>query len=109
SAIFAAISGSATATTATMAKVAIPEMKKYNYDDKISTSSVAAGGTLGFLIPPSVILILYGVLTYEPIGELLVMGFIPGILMTLLFMFAIYIQVKKNPSLAPSSKNDYTF
>src|SRR5699024_163446 len=86
SAIFSAISGSATATTATMARVAIPEMNKYEYDAKLSTSSVAAGGTLGFLIPPSVILILYGVLTYEPIGELLVAGFIPGILMTLFFM-----------------------
>jgi len=109
SAIFSAISGSATATTATMARVAIPEMNKYEYDAKLSTSSVAAGGTLGFLIPPSVILILYGVLTYEPIGELLVAGFIPGILMTLFFMLSIYFQAKKNPELAPQKTKKSTF
>src|SRR5699024_4614381 len=63
SAIFSSISGSQSATTATLARVAIPEMHEYNYDPKLSTSTVAAGGTLGFLIPPSVILILYGVLT----------------------------------------------
>lgn len=101
STIFSSISGSATATTATMARVSIPEMKKYNYDSRLSTASVAAGGTLGFLIPPSVILILYGVLTYEPIGELLLAGFIPGIVMALMFMLTINLQVRMNPDLAP--------
>lgn len=109
STIFSAISGSATATTATMARVAIPEMDKYNYDSRLSTSSVAAGGTLGFLIPPSVILILYGVLTYEPIGELLVAGFVPGIVMALMFMLTINIQVRLNPELAPTKTGATTF
>lgn len=101
SAIFSSISGSASATTATLAKVAIPEMQKYDYSPRVSTATVAAGGTLGFLIPPSVILILYGVLTQEPIGQLLIAGLIPGILLTLLFMLTVYIQIRRNPSLAP--------
>lgn len=103
SAIFSSISGSASATTATIARVAIPEMRKYKYDSRLSTAAVAAGGTLGFLIPPSVILILYGVLTMEPIGDLLVAGLVPGILLALLFMFVIYIQIIRDPSLAPVS------
>jgi tripartite ATP-independent transporter DctM subunit len=101
SAIFSSISGSIIATTATMAKVSLPEMEKYEYHAKISTSSIAAGGTLGILIPPSVILILYGVLTMENIGDLLIAGLIPGILMALTFMISIYIQIRRNPSLAP--------
>ena len=101
SALFSAISGSVNATTATMARIALPEMKKYRYDDELSTSCVAAGGTLGILIPPSVILVLYGILTMEPIGKLLIAGLVPGILQMLLFMLAIYLMVLRNPSLAP--------
>lgn len=101
SALFASISGSVNATTATMARIALPEMKKYKYDPGLSTSSIAAGGTLGILIPPSVILVLYGVLTMEPIGELLIAGIIPGILQMFLFMIVIYFIVVKNPALAP--------
>ncbi len=101
SAIFAAISGSANATTATLAKITIPEMRKYDYKPTLATAAVAAGGTLGVLIPPSVILILYGALTMEPIGPLLIGGFIPGILMTLMFMLTVNIQVRMNPSIAP--------
>lgn len=101
SALFSAISGSVNATTATMARIALPEMKKYRYDDELSTSCVAAGGTLGILIPPSVILVLYGILTMEPIGKLLIAGLVPGILQMLLFMIAIYLMVLRNPSLAP--------
>jgi TRAP-type C4-dicarboxylate transport system permease large subunit len=93
SSIFAAISGSSNATTATLAKIAIPEMNQYNYKTTFSTAAVAAGGTLGILIPPSVILILYGALTSEPIGPLLIGGLIPGIIMTVLFMIMINIQV----------------
>lgn len=100
-AAFAAVSGSTTATAATMATVALPEMKRYRYKDSLATASVAAGGTLGILIPPSVILVLYGILTFEPIGKLLIAGILPGILMTVLFMGVIYFQVKRNPSLAP--------
>ncbi|MEK3643613.1 MULTISPECIES: TRAP transporter large permease [unclassified Aeribacillus] len=101
SSIFAAISGSSNATTATLAKIAIPEMKRYQYKTTFSTAAVAAGGTLGILIPPSVILILYGALTSEPIGPLLIGGLVPGILLTLLFMLMINIQVRLNPSIAP--------
>lgn len=100
-AVFSSISGSVTATTATMAKVTLPEMKKYEYQPSMSTASVAAGGTLGILIPPSVILILYGVLTMENIGELLIGGLIPGLILTVGFMLTIYFQILKNPSLAP--------
>ncbi|WP_405103705.1 TRAP transporter large permease [Oceanobacillus sp. FSL H7-0719] len=101
SALFSAISGSVNATTATMARIALPEMKKYRYNDALSTSCVAAGGTLGILIPPSVILVLYGILTMEPIGKLLIAGLVPGILQMLLFMLVIYLMVLRKPSLAP--------
>ncbi|MDQ0163108.1 TRAP transporter large permease [Bacillus alveayuensis] len=104
SSIFAAISGSSNATTATLAKIAIPEMNQYNYKTTFSTAAVAAGGTLGILIPPSVILILYGALTSEPIGPLLIGGLIPGIIMTVLFMIMINIQVRLNPSIAPKKE-----
>lgn len=101
SALFSAISGSVNATTATMARIALPEMKKYRYNDALSTSCVAAGGTLGILIPPSVILVLYGILTMEPIGKLLIAGLVPGVLQMLLFMLVIYLMVLRKPSLAP--------
>lgn len=101
SAIFAAISGSTNATTATLARIAIPEMNRYDYKSSLSTSCVAAGGTLGILIPPSVILILYGALTSEPIGPLLIAGLIPGIILAIIFMLTINIQVRLNPSIAP--------
>lgn len=99
--IFSAISGSSNATTATLARICIPEMDKYNYRTNFSTAAVAAGGTLGVLIPPSVLLIIYGALTSESIGPLLIGGLIPGILLTLCFMIMINIQVRKNPELAP--------
>jgi tripartite ATP-independent transporter DctM subunit len=102
SAIFAAISGSTNATTATIARIAIPEMNQYNYKPTLSTACVAAGGTLGILIPPSVILILYGALTMEPIGPLLIAGLIPGVLLASIFMLTINIQVRLNPSIAPT-------
>lgn len=104
SSIFAAISGSTNATTATLARIAIPEMDKYNYKPSLSSASVAAGGTLGILIPPSVILILYGALTQVPIGPLLIGGLIPGILLALVFMLTINIQVRLDPSVAPRAQ-----
>lgn len=109
SSIFAAISGSTTATTATMAKIAIPEMDLYRYQPSLSTSSVAAGGTLGILIPPSVILIVYGSLTQQPIGPLLIGGLVPGVLLTLIFMVMINIQVRLKPELAPRSDRVFTW
>lgn len=100
-AIFSAISGSVNATTATVAKITLPEMKKYHYKPSLSTACVAAGGTLGILIPPSVILILYGILTGENIGALLIAGIIPGILQVILFVITIQILIRRDPSLAP--------
>ena len=109
SAIFASISGSSMSTTATVARVSLPEMKKYNYHSGMAAASIAAGGTLGILIPPSVALILYGVLTMEPIGPLLIAGIIPGIFLTIAFMVTIYIQVRLNPSYAPTMSNSVSF
>ena len=99
---FSAISGSTNATAATMATVTLPEMKKYGYDMGLATGTVAAGGSLGILIPPSTIFIVYGILTEQSIGKLFMAGILPGILLTFLFMAAIYIVVTLNPSLAPA-------
>ncbi len=107
--IFSAISGSLNATTATVSKITLPEMAKYNYKPSLSTSCVAAGGTLGILIPPSVILILYGILTREPIGELLIAGILPGIVQMLFFIVAIMIVVRRDPSLAPARSEKAKF
>lgn len=101
SSIFSSISGSSNATTATLARVSIPEMDKYNYKTTFSTAAVAAGGTLGALIPPSVLLIIYGALTNVPIGPLLIGGFIPGIMLAILFILLIHLQVRLKPSIAP--------
>jgi tripartite ATP-independent transporter DctM subunit len=99
---FAAICGSTTATAATMGKVALPEMKRYNYDDTLATGTVAAAGTLGILIPPSTIFIVYGLLTEESIGKLFVAGVLPGVLLTLLFVLTVIIICLRNPGLGPS-------
>lgn len=101
SSIFSSISGSANATTATLARICIPEMERYKYKTPFASSAVAAGGTLGALIPPSVLLIIYGALTSEPIGQLLIAGIIPGVTLALLFMLLISFQVRLNPELAP--------
>ena len=99
---FSAICGSTNATAATMGTVALPEMKRYNYDPRLATGIVAAGGSLGILIPPSVIFIIYGIMTQESIGKLFVAGILPGILLTGLFIITIYIQCRLNPRLAPA-------
>lgn len=98
---FSAISGSTNATAATMATVTLPEMKRYNYDMSLATGTVAAAGSLGILIPPSVIFIVYGILTEQSIGKLFAAGIFPGIILSILFMLTIYLRVLKNPSLAP--------
>jgi len=82
--------------------VALPEMRKYNYDEKLSTGSVAAGGTIGILIPPSMGFILYGILTEESIGKLFMAGIIPGILEILFYIAVIFILCKSNPILGPA-------
>jgi C4-dicarboxylate transporter DctM subunit len=101
-AIFSAICGSTNACTATMGTVAIPEMKRYKYDLRLATGCVAAGGTLGILIPPSVVFIVYGVMTQESIGRLFMAGVLPGLLLTVIFIGTIYIWCRKNPILGPA-------
>jgi tripartite ATP-independent transporter DctM subunit len=98
---FAAICGSSIAAGATMGKVVLPEMKKYKYDPKLATGSVAAGGTLGILIPPSIGFIVYGLLTEESIGKLFMAGVLPGILLSALFIIQIYVWARYDPQLAP--------
>ncbi|MCX5780045.1 MAG: TRAP transporter large permease [Firmicutes bacterium] len=100
-AIFGAICGSNTATAATMGAIALPEMKKYKYDTSLATASVAAGGVLGVLIPPSVIFIVYGMATQQSIGKLFIAGILPGLLLMVLYMLTIYILTKRNPALGP--------
>jgi len=101
-AIFGAICGSNTATAATMGAIALPEMKKYNYDDSLATASVAAGGVLGVMIPPSVIFIVYGMATEQSVGKLFLAGILPGILMMLMYILTIFIITMKNPKLGPA-------
>ena len=94
---FAAICGSTNATAATMATVTLPEMKRYGYDMGLATGTVAAAGSLGILIPPSVIFIVYGILTEQSIGKLFAAGILPGILLCCLFLLTIHLRVTKNP------------
>lgn len=101
-AIFGAVCGSNTATAATMGAIAIPEMRKYDYDTSLATASVAAGGALAVLIPPSVIFVVYGIATEQSIGKLFIAGILPGILLTVLYMLTVYILARCNPSLAPA-------
>lgn len=98
---FAACTGSSLASAATMGVIAVPEMKKFNYDPRLATGCVAAGGTLGILIPPSVIFIIYGILTGTSIGKLFIAGIVPGILLSLLFSVLIYVMCWRNPKLGP--------
>ena len=100
-AMFAAISGSSLATVATLGKVAMPEMERYKYDPALATGSIAAGGSIGILIPPSVVLILYGIITEQSIGKLFLAGFIPGILEALFYIVVVIILTRRNPALGP--------
>ena len=101
---FSAICGSSLATAATMAKVAMPSMRRYGYDDSLATGSIAAGGTLGILIPPSGILVIYGLLTETSIGKLFAAGVLPGILGILLYIGAIRFVIGRNPKLGPPAE-----
>jgi len=100
---FAAICGSSVATAATLGRVALPEMERYGYDRQLATGSVAAGGTLGFLIPPSIGFVVYGILTEQSIGKLLISGFLPGFLLAAAYMVIIVVWVKLKPKAAPAS------
>ena len=100
-ACFAAISGSSLATAATLGAVALPEMKKFKYDDSLATGAVAAGGSVGILIPPSVILIIYGIITEQSIGKLFLAGFIPGVMEMIFYLITIWILTAVNPASGP--------
>ena len=99
---FAALSGSSVAAALTMGQVALPEMRRYKYDPKLATGCIAAGGTLGILIPPSTGFVIYAILTEESIGRLFLAGVFPGLLLTALFILAIYVQTRIKPELGPA-------
>lgn len=100
-AIFSAVSGSAVACAATMGVATLSEMKRYNYDPALATGCVASGASLDIMIPPSIILILYGIIAGQSIGKLYIAGFIPGIILAIFYLIAIYILCKRNPLLGP--------
>ena len=99
---FAAVSGSSLATAATMTKVAMPQMRRYGYDDSLSSGVIAAGGTLGIMIPPSVPLVIYGLVAQQDIGKLFIAGIAPGILLVGLYMAAVVAVVWFRPGLGPA-------
>src|SRR5687768_2604709 len=98
---FAAVSGSSVASAVTMGKVCLPEMRKYDYAHRLATGVIAAGGTLGILIPPSTAFVIYGLLTEQSIGRLLLAGILPGILLTAIFMITIAIWMRFKPHYGP--------
>ncbi len=102
---FSAVCGDSLATAVTMGTIAVPEMEKKGYSMRLATGCVAAGGTLGILIPPSVGFIFYAIVTEESIGRLFIAGLIPGLLLALMFMGAIYINARINPEVAPRGES----
>ena len=101
---FAALSGSSVASALTIGRVALPEMARFGYDRKLAAGAVAAGGTLGILIPPSTGFVIYAILTEESIGRLFLAGVIPGILLAGFFLLTIFIQVTLKPEIGPASR-----
>lgn len=101
---FAAICGSTNATAAAMGAVSLPHMKRYGYNDSLATGSVAAAGSLGILIPPSALLIVFGIITEESIGKLFIAGIFPGLLLAVLFILTIALICARNPALAPTGE-----
>ncbi len=102
-ALFGAITGTSSAAIATLGKIAIPEMRKYKYSDTLSTGSLACAGTLAFLIPPSVGMIIYAILTEQSIGKLFIAGIFPGIMLIILFLLTIVLIVTINPKAGPAN------
>jgi tripartite ATP-independent transporter DctM subunit len=100
-AIFGSVCGSAIATAATMGRVAMPEMRRLGYRDSLSSAAVAAGGTLGVMIPPSIMFALYGLMTEQSIGKLFISGILPGILGTVLYMATVWLITLRDPTLGP--------
>ena len=103
-AFFASLCGSAAASAVTMGRVALPEMKRFKYDDALATGTVASGGTMGFIFPPSAGLVIYGLLTEQAIGRLFLAGVIPGIILTILFLITIQIVTWRRPSAGPPAR-----
>lgn len=101
---FAAVCGSSLATAATMGRVAMPPMRKFNYDDGLSTGTIAAGGTLGIMIPPSVPMVIYAIIVSADNGALFIAGIVPGLLLVSLFLVAIAILVRLRPDLGPAGE-----
>ena len=101
-AFFASLCGSAAASAVTMGRVALPEMKRFKYDDALATGTVASGGTMGFIFPPSAGLVIYGLLTEQAIGRLFLAGVIPGLILTVLFLITIQIVTWRRPSAGPA-------
>ena len=108
-ALFAAISGSSAATVATVGKMSIPELRKRNYPEKILLGSLAGSGTLGLLIPPSIILIIYGVTVQESIAKLFMAGILPGIMIAIIFMFYVICWSLINKNQMPKSNENFSF
>jgi tripartite ATP-independent transporter DctM subunit len=102
-AVFGAVCGSAIATAATMGRVAMPEMRRAGYDDRLASATIAAGGTLGVMIPPSILFVLYGLMTEQSIGKLFAAGVLPGIAGTLLYMAAIRYTTWRHPAQGPAA------
>ncbi len=102
--LFKAMCGSTLATAATFAGIAIPEMERFHYDKRLSTGVVASVGTLGMLIPPSIVLIIFGIVVEQSIGRLFLAGIIPGLIIALFFIFVIYGWVRINPQIAPMAQ-----
>ena len=104
--LFAAISGSSVATATTIGAVSLPSMRRHKYDERLALGSLAAGGTLGILIPPSIVLIVYGLLAETSIGQLYIAGVVPGFLMMLCFMGVIFVFAKLRPEMAPQPESE---
>lgn len=105
--LFGAISGSSTATAAAIGKVALPELDAHKVDKKLAVGALASGGTLGVMIPPSVILVIYAVIAQQPVGKCLMAGFLPGVLSIIMFSIMIFTRVKLDPKLAPIPAERY--
>jgi C4-dicarboxylate transporter, DctM subunit len=102
--MFSAICGSSLATAATMAKVSMPEMRRYKYHDSLATASIAAGGTLGILIPPSVVLVIYGLMTETSVGKLFIAGVLPGLTGIIFYLLAVKVTVARTPESGPAGE-----
>jgi C4-dicarboxylate transporter DctM subunit len=108
-ALFSALSGTAIAAAATIGSICYPEMRKYGYDPTLASGVIATGATMDIMIPPSVPMIIYGMVSEVSVGKLFIAGFGPGVLEVILFSLFIFIMVKRNPSLAPLSAESYSF